>query len=58
MLLEYCETYFKTNKRRLSAMFDASVPHNFFENRDEESYSDLKISNIFEVKEEETKEDG
>ena len=35
MLLEVCDTYFKTNRRGLGAMFEASVPDDFVKNEDE-----------------------
>ena len=60
MLLEFCGTYFGTNRGGLGAMFAASVPDDFFEDGDEESFSVMESCNIFitikEDKEEE--EDG
>lgn len=35
MLLEVYGTYFKTNRRGLGAMFEASVPDDFVKNEDE-----------------------
>ena len=46
MLLEFCGTYFRINRGRLEAMFEASVLDDFFENEDEKSYSVLKLCNI------------
>ena len=46
MLLEFCGTYFRINRGRLEAMFEALVPYDFFENEDEKSYSVLKLCNI------------
>ena len=46
MLLEFCGTYFRINRRRLEAMFEALVPYDFFKNEDKKSYSVLKLCNI------------
>ena len=39
MLLEFCGTYLETNRGGLGAMFDASVPDDFFKDEYEESFS-------------------
>ena len=36
MLLEFCGTYFGTNRGGLGAMFEVSVPDDFFEDEDED----------------------
>ncbi len=46
MLLEFCGTYFGTNRRGLGTMFEASVPDDFFEDEDEESCVVLESCNI------------
>ena len=52
MLLEFCGTYFGTNRGGLEAMFGASVPDDFFEDEDEESCVDLDTCNISDAFEE------
>ena len=55
MLLEFCGTYFGTNRGGLRAMFEASVPADFFEDKDEESCVILESCNIPDAFEEDNK---
>ena len=44
--MEFCGTYFGTNRGGLGAMFEALVPDEFFEDKDEKSYNVLESCNI------------
>ena len=56
MLFEFCGTYFGTNKGELGTMFEASVRDDFFEDKDEKSYSVLELCNISDALEDDKEE--
>ena len=56
MLLEFCDTYFGTNRRVLRVMFEALLLDDFFEDENEKSYSVLELCNIFDALEEDKEE--
>ena len=56
ILFEFYGTYFGINKGELETMFEASVRDDFFEDKDEKSYSVLELCNISDALEDDKEE--